>query len=44
MSDLIFDAVREHAKTRADQAALIFDDRSTSYGDLAMSPALASMP
>lgn len=32
---LIFDAVRNYAETRADQAALIFDDRITSYGELA---------
>ena len=30
----IFDAVRHYAETRADHAALIFDDRVTSYGDL----------
>ncbi len=36
MSDyrLIFDAVRNYAETRADQSALIFDDRVTSYGEL----------
>ena len=30
----IFDAVRDYAATRADQAAVIFGDRITSYGDL----------
>ena len=30
----IFDAVRDFAETRADQAALIFDNRITSYGEL----------
>jgi acyl-CoA synthetase (AMP-forming)/AMP-acid ligase II len=32
----IFDAVRNYAETRADDAALIFGDRVTSYGDLAL--------
>ena len=36
MGDLIFDAIRDYAKTRADQAALIFDNRGTSYGDLVL--------
>ncbi len=30
----IFDAVRDYAATRADQAALIFGDRITNYGEL----------
>lgn len=36
MSDyrLIFDAVCNYAETRADQAAVIFDKRITSYGEL----------
>lgn len=31
---LIYEAVRSHAETRPDQAAVIFEDRITSYGDL----------
>ncbi len=31
---LFFDAVRHYAETRADQAALIFDNRITTYGEL----------
>ena len=36
MSDyrLIFDAVGHYAETRASQAALVFEDRITSYGEL----------
>ncbi len=36
MSDyrLIFDAVCNYAETRADQAAVIFDKRITTYGEL----------
>ncbi len=30
----IFDAVRNYAETRGDQAALIFDNRITTYGEL----------
>ena len=32
----IFDAVRDYADTRGDHAALIFGERVTSYGDLAL--------
>lgn len=37
MSDYrsIFDAVRDHANTRADQAALVFGDSVTTYSELA---------